>query len=69
MLKAQRLEDPLQGQLRPDSQQGRLEAISPPNPLAITELIELIGYCLNRHSLAMCLRVCHQWYRVLHRHL
>jgi len=67
MPKQRRLEGPQHGQTRHNSQQQqqRLDVISPPNPLAISELIEMVGRCLGRHSLAMCLRVCRQWYQVL----
>ena len=67
MPKQRRLEGPQHGQTRhdPRQQQHRLDVISPSNPLAISELIEMVGHCLDRHSLTMCLRVSRQWYQVL----
>lgn len=49
----------------PQQQQAPLDATLRQGPLAIPELIELIGQCLDLHSLTMCIRVCHLWHRAL----
>ena len=41
------------------------DATSPKGSLPIIELIDITGRFLDRHSLAMCLRVCHQWHGAL----
>ncbi|GJJ74670.1 hypothetical protein EMPS_07028 [Entomortierella parvispora] len=66
MPKQQRLEEAQQDQPLHDSQQHQdlLHGISPSSPLAISEILDLIAQFLDRHSLVLCLRVCHQWYQV-----
>ncbi|GJJ74748.1 hypothetical protein EMPS_07106 [Entomortierella parvispora] len=53
-------------QHEPQRQERRLNVTPPHGPLSIPELLDLTGRYLDRYSLAMCLRVCRQWRKVLH---